>query len=97
MEKPRIAAKQPEVLTLEAGTYYWCQCGRSRDQPFCDGSHEGTGFEPVEFIVDETKEAPCASANRRRPRSSAMHAPDALTGRSKSPPSPFSHRSVAQR
>ena len=33
MEKTRIAAKQPEVLTLEAGTYYWCQCGRSRDQP----------------------------------------------------------------
>jgi len=56
MEKPRIAAKQPEVLTLEAGTYYWCLCGRSRDQPFCDGSHQGTGFEPVEFTVDETKE-----------------------------------------
>ena len=56
MEKPRIAAKQPEVLPLEAGTYYWCQCGRSRDQPFCDGSHQGTGIEPVEFILDETKE-----------------------------------------
>ena len=56
MEKPRIAAKEPEVLTLEAGTYNWCQCGRSRDQPFCDGAHQGTGIEPVEFIVDETKE-----------------------------------------
>ena len=56
MEKPRIAAKQPEVLTLEQGTYYWCQCGRSRDQPFCDGAHQGTGIEPVEFTVDETKE-----------------------------------------
>jgi CDGSH iron-sulfur domain-containing protein 3 len=42
MEKPRIAAKQPEVLTLE--------------QPFCDGAHQGTGIEPVEFTVDETKE-----------------------------------------
>ena len=47
MEKPRIAAKQPEVLTLEQGTYYWCQCGRSRDQPFCDGAHQGTGIEPT--------------------------------------------------
>ena len=56
MEKPRIAAKQPEVLKLEAGSYYWCQCGRSRDQPFCDGAHQGTGIEPVEFILNETKE-----------------------------------------
>lgn len=56
MEKPRIAAKQPAVLSLDPGTYYWCQCGRSRDQPFCDGSHQGTGIEPVEFSVNEKKE-----------------------------------------
>jgi CDGSH iron-sulfur domain-containing protein 3 len=56
MDKPRIAAKEPAVLTLEAGTYYWCQCGRSRDQPFCDGSHQGTGIEPVEFSLSGTQE-----------------------------------------
>ena len=56
MDKPRIAAKEPAVLTLEAGTYYWCQCGRSRDQPFCDGSHQGTGIEPVELSLSETQE-----------------------------------------
>ena len=56
MEKPRIAAKQPAVLSLDPGTYYWCQCGRSRDQPFCDGSHQGTGIEPVEFSLNEKKE-----------------------------------------
>ena len=56
MEKPRIAAKQPAVISLDPGTYHWCQCGRSRDQPFCDGSHQGTGFEPVEFTVTEKKE-----------------------------------------
>ena len=56
MEKPRIAAKQPAVLPLDPGTYYWCQCGRSRDQPFCDGSHQGTGIEPVEFSLSETQE-----------------------------------------
>ena len=56
MEKPRVAAKEPAVLSLEAGTYYWCQCGRSRDQPFCDGSHQGTGIEPIEFSLAETQE-----------------------------------------
>ncbi len=72
MEKPRIAAKQPAVLSLDPGTYYWCQCGRSRDQPFCDGSHQGTGFEPVEFSIMKRKKLPCASASRLRPRRSAM-------------------------
>ena len=71
MEKPLIAAKQPEVLSLEAGTYYWCQCGRSRDQPFCDGAHQGNGIAPIEFTVDETKEVALCSASRRRPRRSA--------------------------
>ena len=56
MEKPRIAAKQPAVLSLDPGTYYWCLCGRSRDQPFCDGSHQGTGFTPVEFTLKEKEE-----------------------------------------
>jgi CDGSH-type Zn-finger protein len=40
MEKPIIAAKQPAVLTLDQGSYHWCQCGRSKNQPFCDGTHK---------------------------------------------------------
>ncbi len=66
MGQPRVAAKEPSVLTLEAGTYYWCTCGRSRDQPFCDGAHEGTGFEPLEFTVDETKEVALCQCKRTK-------------------------------
>ena len=55
MDQPVIAAKQPAVLTLDPGTYQWCQCGRSNTQPFCDGSHQGTGLTPVEFSLTEKK------------------------------------------
>lgn len=51
MDDPVIAQKAPYELELEPGTYYWCACGRSKSQPFCDGSHEGTGFEPKEFVI----------------------------------------------
>lgn len=53
MDDPVIAQKASHELELEAGTYYWCACGRSKTQPFCDGSHEGTGFEPKEFVIAE--------------------------------------------
>ncbi len=53
MDDPVIAQKAPFELELEPGTYYWCACGRSKSQPFCDGSHEGTGFEPKEFVIAE--------------------------------------------
>jgi len=53
---PIIAKKAPYVVELEAGkSYWWCSCGRSETQPFCDGSHAGTKFQPVEVTVDETK------------------------------------------
>lgn len=55
MEKPTIASKKPTVLELEPGTYYWCACGKSANQPFCDGSHQGTAFQPQVFTIDEKK------------------------------------------
>ena len=56
MEKPLFAAEQLAILLLEPGPYYWCQCGRSKNQPFCDGSHKGTGSSPVEFSVTDKRQ-----------------------------------------
>ncbi len=58
MAEPTIAKKSPYILQLEPGDYHWCACGRSANQPFCDGSHQGTGFTPVKFTV--TSKAPLA-------------------------------------
>lgn len=56
MAEPVIFDKKPVRLTLEPGSYYWCACGRSSNQPFCDGSHRGTGLSPVAFKIDETRD-----------------------------------------
>jgi len=55
VNKPTIAARQPAEVTLEAGeTYFWCSCGLSGNQPFCDGAHAGTSFSPVRFTPENT-------------------------------------------
>lgn len=47
--------KEPYETEVTAGKkYWWCACGRSKTQPFCDGSHKGSGFEPVAFVPDES-------------------------------------------
>jgi CDGSH-type Zn-finger protein len=53
MSEPTIAQKAPFAKELEAGIYWWCACGRSANQPFCDGSHKGTGFTPVKLELGE--------------------------------------------
>ncbi len=55
MDEPVIADKKPVKIELDADkTYYWCSCGKSKKQPFCDGSHTDTDFKPVEFSPDTT-------------------------------------------
>jgi CDGSH-type Zn-finger protein len=51
-----IAQKSPFAVEVEAGkSYYWCSCGLSAAQPFCDGSHKGSEFTPVKFEATESK------------------------------------------
>jgi CDGSH-type Zn-finger protein len=50
MAEPTIAARAPLAADVEAGkTYWWCACGRSANQPFCDGTHKGSGFSPLQY------------------------------------------------
>ena len=56
MTDPVRASNTPYPIDVEAGkSYYWCACGRSAKQPFCDGSHKDTGMTPVKFEATETK------------------------------------------
>lgn len=56
MAKPEIAQKAPYPVEVTAGKkYWWCACGKSAKQPFCDGSHQGTEFTPVTFEAAATK------------------------------------------
>ena len=56
MAEPQVAQKNPYAVdVIEGKSYYWCACGRSNNQPFCDGSHKHTGLEPVAFKADASK------------------------------------------
>lgn len=54
---PKIAKKGPYKVELEEGkSYYWCTCGESKNQPFCDGSHKGGEFTPLNFKAEKSGE-----------------------------------------
>lgn len=54
--KPHVAQKAPYAVEVAAGhTYYWCSCGLSKNQPFCDGSHKTTEFTPVAITAEKTE------------------------------------------
>ena len=56
MSEPVIAAKQPFSTEVKAGkSYFWCACGKSAKQPYCDGSHAGTDFSPVKYTAEKDR------------------------------------------
>ena len=69
MEEPKVSQKSPIAVNVKKGeTYYWCSCGKSAKQPFCDGSHIGTSFTPLAFTADNDETAYlCACKHTKNP------------------------------
>ena len=65
--EPHVPQKAPYAVEVEAGkSYFWCSCGQSSKQPFCDGSHKGSGFSPVKWEAPENKTVYSAAASTAR-------------------------------
>lgn len=69
MTEPTIAQKSPYAVAVEAGKdYWWCACGRSANQPFCDGSHKGSGFTPIKYTAEKSGDhwlCQCKHSNKK--------------------------------
>ena len=56
MTEPLMPRNNYYEVDVEPGKeYWWCSCGRSQKQPFCDGAHKGTEFTPQAFKLEEKK------------------------------------------
>jgi len=68
MDKPTIADNKPINVSLNKGEeYYFCACGKSQNQPFCDGSHAGTSFKPVAFKAENEDAYLCMCKHTKNP------------------------------
>jgi CDGSH-type Zn-finger protein len=76
MSEPDIGGRAPIAIEVEAGkSYWWCACGRSKTQPFCDGSHKDTPFTPVEFKAETSAKVFFCTCKRsaRKPTCDGSH------------------------
>jgi CDGSH-type Zn-finger protein len=77
MNEPVIAQKAPIEAEVEEGkTYFWCACGRSANQPFCDGSHKETGFTPIQYQAAKSEKVffCCCKNSANAPLCDGTHA-----------------------
>lgn len=56
MSDPKVAGNKPVCETAKPGEYWWCACGHSKTQPFCDGSHKGTEFKPFPVSINSDQQ-----------------------------------------
>ena len=55
MSEPEVAQKAPYAVKVEEGkTYFWCVCGKSANQPFCDGAHQGGEYSPLKYKAEKS-------------------------------------------
>ena len=75
MTEPEVASTTPFKVDLEPGVYWWCGCGKSANQPFCDGSHKGGAFTPMKLELAEAKSVWLCGCKRsaRRPFCDGTH------------------------
>ena len=75
MSEPQIPQKSPYVQEMEPGKYAWCACGHSKNQPFCDGSHRGSGMTPVIVSIEEKQTVAWCGCkhNRKKPFCDGTH------------------------
>ncbi len=75
MQEPECPKVGPYSLELDAGTYWWCACGRSKNQPFCDGLHQGTGIQPMEMELTKAQKVWLCGCKRSgdKPRCDGAH------------------------
>ena len=66
MAEPVSPQNQPYMHELAPGDYWWCACGLSKKQPFCDGSHKGGAFTPVKFSVDKAEKKALCGCKRSK-------------------------------
>ena len=73
---PEIGGRKPLAINVEAGkSYWWCACGKSQKQPFCDGSHKGSEFSPLEYKAEAAGEIPFCTCKRtgKKPTCDGSH------------------------
>ncbi len=75
MSEAIIFQKFPMVQKVEQGEYFWCACGRSKSQPFCDGSHKGTGLGPIRTEIKGTRTVAwcCCKQSKTSPYCDGSH------------------------